>query len=168
MTDNFAKTYEKMQRQSLRKAIHRVWAMMKDGNLSGLDETEQKLARIVMDHQEYQEHFENEDILDGREYAAGEGFNPFLHISTHQMVEDQLASETPIEAILLCESLEMAGLSRHEAVHTIIMVLMNVIYDSYKNQKPFDPERYKRLLAKCRKVNPSEIQAVVERDFTSN
>lgn len=168
MTDRFTKRYEKLQRQNLRRVVHKIWMMLREGNLVGLDQTEQKLARIIMAHQEYQEHFEDEGILDGREYASAEGFNPFLHISLHQMVEDQLDSETPIEAILLCESLEMAGYSRHEAVHTIIMVLMPMIFDAYKSGKPFNAERYKKLLAKCRKVPPPEMQGVVERELTSN
>jgi len=33
----------------------------------------------VMNHPEYQEHFENEDFLKGREYISDQEFNPFLH-----------------------------------------------------------------------------------------
>ena len=168
MTDSFAKTYENLQRQSFRKTINKVWNMVKEDNLSILDQAEQKLSLIIMDHKEYSDYFENKDLLDGREYKMGEGLNPFLHISLHQMVEDQLALETPIEAILFCESLEMTGYSRHEAIHAIIMILIHLIYDAYKKEKPINEEQYKRLLVKCSKVKPSEIQSVVELEFTSN
>ena len=168
MTDSFAKTYENLQRQSFRRIINKVWNTVKEGNSFELSEEEQKLYNILLDHQEYQEYFENEDLLDGGEYEFGEGINPFLHISLHQMAEDQLASETPVEASLLCESIEKMGHSRHEAIHVIIMILIHMIFDAYKNQKPFNEERYKRLLVKCRKVKPAEMQSVVERDFSSN
>jgi len=31
-----------------------------------------------------------DDILDGREYISHNEFNPFLHISLHEMAEDQV------------------------------------------------------------------------------
>jgi hypothetical protein len=168
MTDTFTKTYEKMHRQTFRTTINRIWNLIKNDKFADLNQEEQKLALIITAHEEYREHFENEDILDGGEYDAGEGFNPFLHISLHQMAEDQLAAESPVEAALLCESLEAMGCSRHEAIHVIIMILIHMIFDSYKKQKPFDKKRYKRLLVKCGKVKPPEIQDVVEREFSSN
>jgi len=48
------------------------------------------------------------------------------------------------------------------------MILIHLIYDTYKNNKTFSEQRYKRLLVKCRKVKPSEMQDVVEREFSSN
>ena len=168
MTDSFAKTYENLQRQSFRRIINKVWNMVKEGNSFELSEEEQKLYNILLDHQEYQKYFEDEDLLDGSEFEISEGINPFLHISIHQMAEDQLASETPVEAALLCESIEKIGYSRHEAIHVIMMILIHMIFDAYKNQKPFNEDRYKRLLVKCRKVKPAEMQSVVERDFSSN
>ncbi len=148
--------------------INKIWNMIKEGNSDELSQEERKLAVIIMNHQEYQEYFENEDILDGSIYAENEGFNPFLHISLHQMAEDQLALETPVEAALLYEYIEGMGYSRHEAIHVIVMILIHLIYDTYKNNKPFSEQRYKRLLVKCRKVKPSEMQDVVEREFSSN
>jgi hypothetical protein len=168
MSDNFTKTFDKLKRQSSRMTISRIWSTMKEGNYIELNQEEQKLAMIIMNHQEYMEYFENEDFLDGSEYTEGEGFNPFLHISLHQMAEDQLASETPVEAALLCESMEKVGYSRHEGIHVIIMILIHLVFDAYENNKPFDEIRYKRLLVKCRKVKPSEMQNVVEREFLSN
>jgi hypothetical protein len=168
VTDSFAKTLETLNRKSFRMTINKVWNTIKEGHSVELNQEEEKLYHILLEYQEYQEYFENENLLDGSECPASEGFNPFLHISLHQMAEEQLASETPVEAALLCESIEKMGHSRHEAIHVIIMTLIHVIFDAYKNNKPFDNERYIHLLVKCRKVNPSEMQGVVERDFSSN
>ena len=168
MTDNFTKTFEKLKRQSSRMTINKIWNLIKEGNSIELNQEDQKLVMIIMDHQEYQEYFEDEYLLEGNEYAATEEFNPFLHISLHQMAEDQIASETPIEAVLLCESIDKLGYSRHEAIHVIMMIMIHLIFDAYKNNKLFDEKRYKRLLIKCRKVKPSEMQDVVEREFSSN
>jgi predicted NAD-dependent protein-ADP-ribosyltransferase YbiA (DUF1768 family) len=168
LTDSFAKTFETLHRKSFRTTINKVWSTIKAGHSVELNQEDQKLYLILRDHQEYQEYFENEDLLDGSECPTSEGFNPFLHINLHQMTEEQLASETPVEAALLCESIEKMGHSRHMAIHVIIMILIHMIFDAFKNNKPFDNERYRRLLVKCRKVKPSEMQDVVERDFLSN
>ena len=148
--------------------INKVWNLIKEGHSDELSQEEQKLGTIIMNHQEYQTYFENEDFLDESGYEAGEGLNPFLHINLHQIAEDQLSSEDPVEAAQLCKSIEQIGYSRHKGIHVIIMILIHMIFDADKNNKPFDEQRYKRLLVKCGKVKPSEMQDVVERDFSSN
>ena len=168
MTGNASKEAEKLQRKFFRQNVHRIWGMVKSGSRYELSDKDNNLAEILMDHEEHSDHFENTDILDGREYESGMILNPFLHISTHQMVEDQLVSEKPVEAALLCESIEAKGYSRHEAIHVIIMILIHMIFNAYKNDKLFDEERYICLLVKCKKVKPSEMQGVVEREFFSN
>jgi len=168
MTDDYSKINERLQRQYFRENIHRIWTMIKSGMSVELTEQDHKLAIIIMNHKEYREHFENKDILDGREYEAGDEFNPFLHISFHQMVEDQLSSNSPKEAALFCEAMQDNGISHHNAVHYIMMILTRIIYDSIVNNKSFDTGRYKRLLTRCRKVEPSQIEEAIERDFLSS
>jgi hypothetical protein len=160
-----AKTYAKRQRELFRKNVHRIWQMVKSGQYDELSEKESRLAEILLNHEEYRDHFENSDILDGREYEGGMQFNPFLHISTHQMVEDQLAANQPIETVLFCEAMEERGFARHEAIHFIIMILLHVMHASATGKAPFDAVRYKRLLDKCAKAEPSEIDRVIEEDF---
>ncbi len=167
MTDEDAKAHEKLQRRFFRENVHRIWEMVKAGRRNELSEKDNDLALIIMDHQEYSDHFENTDILDGREYDAGTQFNPFLHISTHQMVEDQLAADSPAETTLFCEAMEEKGLSRHDAVHFIIMILLHVLYTSKANRQSFDKVRYRRLLDACSKVEPTEIEGVIEREFST-
>ena len=121
-----------------------------------------------MDHEEYCDHFENTDILDGREYEAGVTFNPFLHISMHRMVEDQLLADSPAEAAIFCETMEGRGFSRHEVIHFMIMILLHVMYASASGNRPFDANRYKRLLTKCKNVEPTEMEKVIEKDFSNN
>ena len=168
MTDDDTKAHEKLQRRFFRENIHRIWEMVKAGRRNELSEKDNDLALILMDHQEYSDHFENTDILDGREYDAGMQFNPFLHISTHKMVEDQLSADSPVETTLFCEAMEEQGLSRHDAVHFIIMILLHVLYASTANRQPFDKARYRRMLDACSKVEPSEIEGVIERDFSTS
>jgi hypothetical protein len=167
MKDDDTKAHEKLQRRFFRKNIHRIWEIVKAGRRNELSEKDNDLALIIMDHQEYSDHFENAEILDGREYDAGTQFNPFLHISTHKMVEDQLSADSPVETGLFCEMMEEKGLSRHDAVHFIIMILLHVLYTSKASKQSFDKVRYRRLLDECSRVEPSEIDGVIEREFSS-
>jgi hypothetical protein len=162
------KAYQKQQRKLFRQTVHRIWKSVKSGRVDELSGKENRLAIIIMDHEEYRDHFENTDILDGCEYEAGMKFNPFVHISTHQMVEDQLSSNSPIETVLFCEAMEDKGMSRHEAVHFIMMILIRVITASAVSRQPFDAARYKRLLDACGQVEPSEVEGVIKADFPSN
>lgn len=166
MTGNASRKEEKQQRMFLRQNIHRIWSIMKSGRRDQLSDRDNHLAEILMDHEEYGDHFENTDILDGREYEAGMTFNPFLHISTHKMVEDQLSADSPIETAIFCEAIEERGFSRHEAIHFVIMILLHVIYASASTKRPFDAARYKRLLTICKEVDPSQIDEVIEEDFS--
>jgi hypothetical protein len=168
MTSNTTMEAEKLQRKLLRQNIHRIWSMVKSGRRDELSEADNYLAEILMEHEEYSDHFENTDILDGREYEAGAKFNPFLHISTHRMVEDQLLADSPVETAIFCEAMEAKGFSRHDAIHFIIMILLHVMYVSASSNRPFDATRYKRLLTKCKEAEPSEMEKVIEEDFSGN
>ena len=168
MTSDASRKSEKLQRKLFRQNIHHIWSMVKSGRRDELSEADNNLAEILMDHEEYSDHFENTDILDGSEYEAGVTFNPFLHISTHRMVEDQLLADSPVEAAIFCETMEGRGFSRHEVIHFIIMILLHVMYASASGNRPFDATRYKRLLTKCKNVEPSEMEKVIEEDFSSN
>jgi hypothetical protein len=168
LPNDATKEAEILQRKLLRQNIHRIWSMVKSGRRDELSEADNYLAEILMEHEEYSDHFENTEILDGREYEAGAKFNPFLHISTHRMVEDQLLADSPIETALFCEAMEAKGFSRHDAIHFIIMILLHVMYVSASGNRPFDAARYKRLLTKCKEAEPSEMEKVIEEDFSSN
>jgi len=155
------------QRMLFRQSIYYIWGMVKSDRRDELSEKENNFAEILMDHEEYSDHFENIEILDGREYDAGAMFNPFLHISTHQMVEDQLSANLPVQATSLYAALGGKGFSHHEAVHVIAMILVHVMHASALGKCPFEAARYKRLLIKCSAAEPSEIEKIIEEDLSS-
>jgi len=168
MTNDASRESAKLQRKLLRQNIHRIWSILKSGKRDELSEAENNLAEILTEHEEYRDHFENTEILDGCEYEAGAKFNPFLHISTHRMVEDQLLADSPVETAIFCEAMEARKFSRHDAVHFIIMILMHVMFASASGHRPFDANRYRRLLTKCKDAEPSEMERVIEEDFSNN
>ena len=159
-----SRTHEQLQRKFFRQTVHYLWDMVKAGRLDELSEKERSLAKIIMKQKEYSDHYENKDILDGREYEAGAAFNPFFHLSIHKMVEDELSSNTPAEAVLFCKAMESKGLSHHDAIHYIMMILIHVVYLSTSAGEPFDMVRYRQLLNECGEVEPFEVDAVIAMD----
>ena len=59
--------------------------------------------------------------------------NVQVHASFHAVIENQLVSEDPPQAIDTLERLLGEGLDRHEAIHAMGSVLSGVLYHAMKN-----------------------------------
>jgi len=168
MTDGFANDMESRKRHAYQKRINRIWNTMAAERFAELSREDKKLGEIMMNHPEYHEYFQDDNLFEGQEHPADDSFSPFLHLSLHAIIEDQVAAGTPAEAALLCEYIESRGYPRHEGIHVIMTILINLIFAAQKNNQPFDGQRYQSLLAKCRKVAPAEMYGVVAREFTAH
>jgi hypothetical protein len=153
-------------RKLFRQHVHHIWGMLRSGRRNELSERDNDLAEILLEHEEHREHFENTDILDGGQYDAGAAFNPFLHISMHRMAADQLSANSPAETALFCEAMVGRGCTRHEAVHFVIMIMLHVLHVSATGGRAFDAARYQRLLIKCSKVDPADMDKVIAEDLS--
>ena len=68
--------------------------------------------------------------------------NVRLHASLHAVIENQLASGDPPQAVDTLERLVGEGLDRHDAVHAMGSVLSEVMYHAMKNpSQEVDPTR---------------------------
>lgn len=164
MTD-FPKVHENLQRQAFRKTVYRIWNMIQAGLLDDMEEAEYKIARILLDHPEYEDIFDDEEILDGREFNTSSDGNPFLHISIHKMVEDQIEAGSPKEISLFFESMEDKGYKRHDIIHTVMKILARMISDAMTNERPFNVSRYQRLLMRYRDIRLEEVPDALDREF---
>jgi len=63
MTSDASRELEKQHRKFFRQNIHRIWNMVKSGRRDELSEKDNHLAEILIEHEEYSDHFENNDIL---------------------------------------------------------------------------------------------------------
>jgi hypothetical protein len=164
MTD-FSKAHENLHRQAFRKAVYRIWNMIQAGLLDELDEAEYRIAKILLAHPEYEDIFDDDEILDGREFDIGSDGNPFLHISIHKMVEDQIESGRPEEVLSFLESMKDKGNERHEIIHAIMKILVRLISDAVHNQKSLNVNRYQNVLSRYRKINLDEVPEALDREF---
>ena len=115
-----------------------------------LSAMEQMAADIVTRHPEYHALFEGDEAtLLSRDWHPEEGrMNPFLHLSLHLALEEQLGIDKPpgIRAIYE-QQCRLAG-DEHEARHRLLDCLGQMIWECQRQGVPPNPERYLELLHK--------------------
>jgi len=114
-----------------------------------LNALEVRISRVIALHPEYHHLFGDlEQFLD-RDFSMGGEASPYLHLSLHLALEEQLASRQPPEAGRTLEFLMQGrGLTRHDALHLILEILAETVYNAQRIGREPDVESYRqRLLA---------------------
>ncbi|MFK8031188.1 MAG: DUF1841 family protein [Gammaproteobacteria bacterium] len=107
---------------------------------------ESQIADVIVQHPEYRDAVippgaHAQDKLD-RDYLpeAGEA-NPFMHMSLHLAVRDQLATNRPNGIREAFASL-CASQDRHQAEHVLCEHMGRELWQSQRDRKPPDEQRY--------------------------
>ncbi|OHC65497.1 MAG: hypothetical protein A2040_13590 [Rhodocyclales bacterium GWA2_65_19] len=99
-------------------------------------------ADLVALHPEYHALFEAEDALT-REWTPEHGeTNPFLHLSLHLAIEEQLSIDQPPGIRAAFNILLSRSGDRHDALHAVLECLGEMIWRSQKSGLPPDGEAY--------------------------
>lgn len=107
-----------------------------------LQAMEQLVADIVQSHPEYHALLEAPDAAD-KDFTPEDGaINPFLHLSLHLAIEEQLAIDQPpgIQAAFQT-CLERRG-NTHEARHDVLESLGETIWEAQRSGAPLDASAY--------------------------
>ena len=112
-----------------------------------LNAMEVRISRVIQMHPEYHHFFNDmEDFLD-RDFQVDDGMNPYLHLSLHLAIEEQLATKQPIEAAQIMErEVVERKHERHDAIHIILEVLAETVYESQREGREIDPLAYAHKL----------------------
>lgn len=122
-----------------------IWKAIQAGDdLEGEDAV---IGAIMEEHPEYREAWDREEPPRQQDYAI-EGVNPFLHVSTHLVVENQAALGQPPEVREATDRMERNGRSSHDAAHRIGTVLGDEIRKALLGKRPVNISRYRRRLRK--------------------
>ncbi|MBK8119498.1 MAG: DUF1841 family protein [Sulfuritalea sp.] len=99
-------------------------------------------ADLVELHPEYHALLEAEDALT-REWTPEHGeTNPFLHLSLHLAIEEQLSIDQPPGIRAAFNTLQSRRDDRHEALHAVLECLGEMIWRSQTSRLPPDGEAY--------------------------
>lgn len=104
-------------------------------------------ADLVRIHPEYHGLFGGGDEALAREWTAEQGeANPFLHLSLHLAVEEQLSIDQPPGLRALFESLLARYGERHTALHEVLECLGETVWRAQRDQAPPDGAAYLECL----------------------
>ena len=114
-----------------------------------LSALERIAAGLIVTHPEYHATFENPDRYAERDYAPETGdVNPFLHLSLHLAVAEQLAIDQPPGICAQFERLRTARGDEHAALHVVLECLGEVVWSAQRHRTPPDAALYLDCLAR--------------------
>jgi hypothetical protein len=128
-------------RDQARRMFFDTWRKYRAGEpLSGI---ETLVIDVVLDHPEYHGILERPDRHIDRDYAPEHGeTNPFLHMSIHLAITEQLSINQPAGLKERYESLLTQTGDAHAAQHEVMDCLAEMIWQAQRNQTPPDPQLY--------------------------
>lgn len=99
-------------------------------------------ADLIAMHPEYHELLTAADALT-REWTPEDGaMNPFLHLSLHLAIEEQLSIDQPPGIRALFESRRSQYGSQHDALHDILDCLGETLWRAQRDRAPLDGAAY--------------------------
>ena len=107
-----------------------------------LDGAEATAADLIEQHPEYHALLENPDAAVEKEFTPENGqMNPFLHLSLHLAIADQISIDQPAGIRAAYHSLR-ARLDVHEAEHAILECLGETLWRAQREGGVMDGEKY--------------------------
>lgn len=136
-------------RDEARRFLVDAWTKYRAGQ--PLSDLEGIVARIVSLHPEYHPLLEQPEKFAHRDYApeAGET-NPFLHLSLHLAIAEQLAIDQPPGIRAQFERLRAARGDEHAALHVVLECLGEVMWSAQRHGTPPDAQLYLDCLERQR------------------
>lgn len=122
-----------------------VWKKGEAGET--LNEEETQYYEAMKTHTMYQHIWNAKDIFNVKLKKKEE--SPFLHITLHVIIENQIKNNKPPETKAAWVHLQdKKKLSSQDAMHSIMVILADEMFDMMKNNKPFNNEKYCSRLKK--------------------
>src|SRR5690606_38987720 len=129
-------------RNQARRLFFDTWYKYHQGEpLSGMETI---ALDVILQHPEYHSMLQNSDRYLDKDFLpeAGET-NPFLHMSMHVAIKEQLAIDQPAGILQRFEQLKtrMRG-DEHEAMHHTMECLAEMLWQAQRDQSPPDAQIY--------------------------
>ena len=124
-----------------RRFLTEAWRKYRAGEpLSGLEQT---AAQLVAMHPEHHAVIEFPERHLDRDYRPEQGeLNPFLHLSLHLAVAEQLAIDQPPGIVAQYERLRAARGDAHAALHALLECLGEVVWQAQRQGGTPDARLY--------------------------
>ena len=128
-------------RNQVRDFFYSSWEHYRAGN--PLSDLERIAVEIIGLHPEYQSLLEQRERNFDRDYPPESGdTNPFLHMSLHLSIAEQLATDRPAGVRAELERLTAARGDRHDALHDLLECLGETIWRAQREGVAPDAAAY--------------------------
>jgi hypothetical protein len=130
-------------RDEVREMFFRVWKSYREGMpLVGI---EALALDVILRHPEYHDALGNPERSRDKDYV--DESNPFLHMSLHLALEEQLSIDQPPGIGLRFQALVSKFQDRHEALHQALECLAETLWRAQRDRSPPDAAAYLGCLA---------------------
>jgi hypothetical protein len=130
-------------RDEVREMFFRVWKSYREGMpLAGI---EALALDVILQHPEYHDALSDPERSRDRDYV--DESNPFLHMSLHVALEEQLSIDQPPGIAARFRALLERHGDRHEALHQALECLAETVWRAQRDRAPPDAASYLDCLA---------------------
>jgi hypothetical protein len=134
-------------REEVRRFFCDTWKKKNNNHI--LDSMETLAGNWMEQHPEYHSLLSDpERALEQNYTPEGGETNPFLHLSMHLSISEQISIDQPPGFRELAEKLSKKLGSEHEAQHRMMECLGQVMWEAQRENKPLNPENYLEALRK--------------------
>jgi hypothetical protein len=134
-------------RQEARRFLFNTWNKRKAGEL--LSPLESMALDAIFLHPEYHFILDDEDRYLEQDYLPEfADVNPFLHLSLHLAVAEQISIDQPPGIRAAFERLRSKTGDEHQALHTVLDCLAETMWQAQRNGTDPDPAVYRECLAR--------------------
>ncbi len=127
--------------EQVRRFFCEAWAKQQAGQ--PLTPLEAQAADWIVQHPEYHADLADVEVALAAMYTVEEGrTNPFLHLSMHLSITEQVSIDQPRGIRAAVQALAQRRGSLHEAHHEAMEALGEMVWASQRAGQPFDGEAY--------------------------
>lgn len=132
-------------RTRTRQMFRSAWQKHKNGE--SLEPLEKQLASLLEDHPEYHKLLEGSDELLDHDFTAEDGHeNPFLHLSLHLALREQVGTDRPAGIASITRSLLLKHGEGHIVEHLMIEKLGLYLWEAQRQSRAPDEQAYLQSL----------------------
>ena len=136
-------------REQVRQFFFDAWA--KHRRREVLVGAEVTAVDVILAHPEYHDLLDDVAFNRNREWTPAQGeTNPFLHLSMHLAIEEQLAIDQPAGIRAAFDALAKRRGDRHAASHATLECLGAMMWRSQRDNAPPDGEAYVECVRRAR------------------
>ena len=129
----------------LRNFYREVYAKAQGGQ--ALEPLEELIADVIREHPEYHHLFSGSDDSLDADFAPEDGnVNPWLHLSMHVALREQVGMDRPKGIADITRSLLLKHQDGHAVEHLMFECLGEVLWRAQRDQQAPDDDKYLRCL----------------------